>query len=920
MRTSPQRRIGARAGVALVAAALMATAMVACSSSGPSPAQKLAKSQQRPPVIYGGRVDKTAAGEAVHVAVTYPNVAARSELSTVTANVYTDADGVQLVGSANRRGSVHGTVQYDLPVTGAAASALAASTDPLSLVSVQVDSKRDLHGSPAPDHEWIVTSAGPQLAQTEAQAVAPSSTGLEGARATLNITNHANAPVLVDLAPATCMYDETVWKHNVWLENGDGKALSVEIQADNNTGHSIADHQGIGQLEGLASEVYSPDVRQFGYEMAAANAGADIVPRFENVILNMPQHGTCYDRGHTFVVGVEEHGAYGTSYGHAAQVLSEDNDGQIHFFGWLTGRNLNPTLKEGSSATFDVRQGAPLPVNCKDNVEGWMGCAYPTDSSQGDTPLSSIVWPGTHDSATAQLGVGTAWMNTDTSRNTACSSYDPAYKAVPVSVYHWAVTQPDTLREQLDRGVRYFDLRTSWLAGQPQWPRFGHTMAAQATIDLDLQTVAMWAYDHPKEVVIVNFSDICNGNGGDLNSFAKALTSPDPTTTPPVSLCSQSYRGDRPYASNVGEQTINGIRNAPLAAGATGHNIIVLLDDNIFGAADSLPKQCGFVPRWNGDGHSSAGEAGFSGSYVPMPAPGAGLVGECTLKDFPTPGHDVDQGDNAYFQSYFTSGATSPDLMTFRNVYPTGLYSAPINYEFSSDKCAISLVVRDAFWLNKYSGLINWDQGLEANTQYTVHPTRTEIVQAWGRNANIVLTDALTDDFVPTIVGIDQSAPPPRPDTKGTSLYACAPAGQARAVNQYTIGTVGQLSPKQDPGPTVGARCTSPVATSDGSYMYGVAASPANSGALVGWTAGRSGQLAPMDPAPPAAVSGVQRLAITPDDKVLIAASSDQIQTFLIGAGGVLASAQTPIPVSAGAQIQSMIVDPDGKSVELAET
>ncbi|KAM9425491.1 PI-PLC X domain-containing protein 1-like isoform 2-T2 [Pholidichthys leucotaenia] len=73
----------------------------------------------------------------------------------------------------------------------------------------------------------------------------------------------------------------------------------------------------------------------------------------------------------------------------------------------------------------------------------------------------------------------------------------------------WAKTQEDTITEQLDAGVRYFDLRIARRRSDPNPTRlyFYHGLRTHTDVETILRSIHDWAQKHPKEILILAFSN-----------------------------------------------------------------------------------------------------------------------------------------------------------------------------------------------------------------------------------------------------------------------------------------------------------------------------------------------------------------------------------------------------------------------------
>ncbi|XP_070557628.1 PI-PLC X domain-containing protein 3-like [Ptychodera flava] len=119
-------------------------------------------------------------------------------------------------------------------------------------------------------------------------------------------------------------------------------------------------------------------------------------------------------------------------------------------------------------------------------------------------PLKNIAIPGSHNSFTSSLDVksGVAPGSPDTIRNLVHFFGNKAKEIV----YKWSVNQSLTLTEQLDRGIRYFDLRVSSCLGKEDL-HFVHGLFAGKVVDA-MNEINTWLESHPKEVVLLDFNHL----------------------------------------------------------------------------------------------------------------------------------------------------------------------------------------------------------------------------------------------------------------------------------------------------------------------------------------------------------------------------------------------------------------------------
>ena len=210
----------------------------------------------------------------------------------------------------------------------------------------------------------------------------------------------------------------------------------------------------------------------------------------------------------------------------------------------------------------------------------WMTCVY-TPGQADEVRLMDVLWPGTHDSGTALLDASPWYRdnpeNVGVNDDTNCAArriVDPWLGAA--GVQRWAVAQRLTLRQQLDAGVRYLDIRAVWDNGHgtgdltdpgakhvPRWT-IGHTSLSAEDLKAALATVTDWAAAHPQEVVIVQFG-VCDqyrqpgkDEKGPQSTYPDIGTLENAVLVP--TLCSRSYHWDGDI--HLGNKTLSQLRSA----------------------------------------------------------------------------------------------------------------------------------------------------------------------------------------------------------------------------------------------------------------------------------------------------------------------------------------------------------------------
>ncbi|KAM7371185.1 hypothetical protein PAMP_010676 [Pampus punctatissimus] len=121
-------------------------------------------------------------------------------------------------------------------------------------------------------------------------------------------------------------------------------------------------------------------------------------------------------------------------------------------------------------------------------------------------PLWNLAIPGSHDSMSYDLDINSSIIEPD-----RLKKFSKIYCARKI-VRKWAVTQEETITKQLDAGIRYFDLRIARKPNDTDPTRlyFYHGLCTRT----DVEVINDWAGRHPKEILILAFS---NFKGFDRN-------------------------------------------------------------------------------------------------------------------------------------------------------------------------------------------------------------------------------------------------------------------------------------------------------------------------------------------------------------------------------------------------------------------
>ncbi|XP_033118202.1 PI-PLC X domain-containing protein 3-like [Anneissia japonica] len=119
-------------------------------------------------------------------------------------------------------------------------------------------------------------------------------------------------------------------------------------------------------------------------------------------------------------------------------------------------------------------------------------------------PLKNIAIPGTHNTFTYSLKADSPVSpgTPDTIRNLVTVFGKPASKVI----LKWSITQSLTIKEQLEYGIRYFDLRVATCKKHPGL-YFIHGLYG-CSVESGLAEIAEWLDAHPKEVVFLDFNHL----------------------------------------------------------------------------------------------------------------------------------------------------------------------------------------------------------------------------------------------------------------------------------------------------------------------------------------------------------------------------------------------------------------------------
>jgi hypothetical protein len=203
------------------------------------------------------------------------------------------------------------------------------------------------------------------------------------------------------------------------------------------------------------------------------------------------------------------------------------------------------------------------------DTNSWMGDVF---EGREHTQLRDIVIPGTHDSGTYNI----------TSSSTLDPKKDWFYELAKGVVADWSVTNNYNIYDQLQHGIRYFDLRIQKIDGEFVMV---HALVGMKLSDMLIQ-VRNFADQHPKEVILLEFAN-----------------TPDASDIPDMMKMVKYYIGDRMPSNNTTK--LSDLTLAELWADDSldGKNNNVLAAVN-----DSTAKSLGMF--------SSASSDGISGGFA----------------------------------------------------------------------------------------------------------------------------------------------------------------------------------------------------------------------------------------------------------------------------------------------------------------
>jgi hypothetical protein len=562
---------------------------------------------------------------------------------------------------------------------------------------------------------------------------------------TLSIANRSATPVRLSAAPLTCMYDHGQHGSDLSALNGQvvgvGQTVSQQVRANASIVDPVVSHLGISR-PAQAYRLASPEARDFAFQMLAAYSTVNLrrprvaLPQYASAVARLPSRlQPCATAASTFLIAADQETVSGGGR-HTATVWKYGSSGLSSFARAGSLGLAQASAASGSGHETIVISGgapshAPTAGDCTDDTAHWMECAFPAGSPAEQRTLTGITWPGTHDSGTSSLHVHGDWMLT--SRIRGCSAYTGAFGADPAAVYNLAVSQRLNLRQQLDRGIRYLDVRAAWDSGRGSDPggtwRIVHSLFSQSTLGIDAATVVGWAAQHPDELVIFDVNHVCPVGADDqVPGVVSALQTPDPISG--KSLCDLGYRAQGPA---VNASTIADVRKS-------GRNVVVLLDGyrgDRYGPASAL-SDCGFNRIGSG-----RDEVPIHDLWPNVAGPGSCDDGGATTRA------------NQAIAGFPISGST-PNLRTYRTMATVPFMQAQILYTLPGSGPVLAGILRNQLDGACPNTLLQWAQPLVSGA-----PSRSDIISGWGPDSNIVISDAIDAGYVDQLIGFNTATPAP---------------------------------------------------------------------------------------------------------------------------------------------------------------
>ena len=648
----------------------------------------------------------------------------------------------------------------------------------LRLVEVEVKHGRDLFQGHGIDHVWHFTERGPALARgvrpAPSKPAARRSSGI--LTRTIDVTVSSGQPesVLLSSGGVTCT-DGADALNGTTVGGGGPSAQTMNVTLHD--GGIVGTNLGVGTNRDTAADLWSPEGRTFAFEMNMAYSPWAVEAGLEhglklryNGLLGIG-HGLpsiaepCVSAASTFLVGAD-----GVSSGdHATDIykvggawhdlaVEEFPGGELGQAGFqLTAGDVSHGLGE-DKVTIDVDDGAgpgQLSGVCPD-PRSWMQCRF---QNGDDVPLWDVTFPGSHDSATVNLG-----QVLETDETGGCSHLSQPLAALGDAITrNWAVSQTLNVREQLEAGVRYLDFRAAYAKGD-WWPI--HSLLSQSDLRQEVDTVAAWAKQHPQEIVILDLNHICpldGGSGQTMELLLEEFGARVPYYN--VGLCDVSYPirtdGDE-VSSDLMSRTVADVRK-------TGRNVIVLLDAGP-GNGPYQPPGTGGDFSWDEQGLDRCGyglertptaNGNLADRYVPAFDLWPNQAGPAPILDPNQYGLCADPGaaesDNRAIEAYPFNPTPNaqvppgaPTLDEYTEQKPIPLMQTQMLYTLPTDAAGYLPLLETPC----PGSLLDW--GLSLHSDGAPY-NRADILAAWGSRTNVVIADSVDTPYISQAAALNPS-------------------------------------------------------------------------------------------------------------------------------------------------------------------
>ena len=181
------------------------------------------------------------------------------------------------------------------------------------------------------------------------------------------------------------------------------------------------------------------------------------------------------------------------------------------------------------------------------NPQSWIGDSL---AVIGSKTLKEVTLPGTHDSGTYYLTDIAQQGDSPEFWDAIYTVADKLNKNTGAVAIDWSKTQNLNFYQQMQGGIRYFDLRAGWNQSTSTWVTF-HFIQGSPVIEL-LQNISQFLKDEPKEIVIVEISHFRGSpSQNDIQTLKNMVLQ---------TLGSYLYPVDLDFSFTIGEMVSKGLR------------------------------------------------------------------------------------------------------------------------------------------------------------------------------------------------------------------------------------------------------------------------------------------------------------------------------------------------------------------------